>query len=143
VLARHFETLPKLMAASEEELRQLREVGPVMAESVAGYFRQARVRRLIEKFRRLGVDPKDAPRQKGPQPLAGKTVVFTGELKHFSRSEAERLARDLGGNATSSVSANTSFVVVGDNPGSKFQKAQKLGVEIIDENEFRKRIGQA
>jgi DNA ligase (NAD+) len=139
LLAEKYGTVEKLAQAAPEELQAIREVGPVMAESVAAYFRQAAVKDLLEKFARLGVRPKPLAKPKGPQPLAGKTVVFTGELSTFSRSEAERLTRELGGNATSSVSKSTSFVVVGASPGSKFKKAQKLGVEVIDEREFRRR----
>jgi DNA ligase (NAD+) len=94
---------------------------------------------LLAKFKTLGLDPKEAAPKAGPKPLAGQTVVFTGELRRFSRAEAERLVRELGGSASSSVSKNTSFLVAGPNAGDKLKKAQKLGVEIIDEDLFQKR----
>jgi DNA ligase (NAD+) len=140
LLARHFGSLSKIAKATEEDLMAIHEVGPVMAESVAAYFRQDAVRKLIEKFKALGIDPKEERKNAGPRPLEGKTVVFTGELKNFTRSEAERLVRELGGNASSSVSKNTSFVVAGESSGSKLKKARNLGVEVVDEEEFKKRI---
>jgi len=83
------------------------------------------------------------PRKKrtGPQPLAGKAIVVTGSLEHYSRKEIEDLIKELGGKAAGSVSENIDFVVVGADPGSKLDKARKLGVEVIDENEFRRRAG--
>ncbi len=142
LLAETFGSLERLMDASLEDLTAIHEVGPVMAESVRSYFQQPAVRKLIEKFKKLGIVPRQPAPSKGPRPLAGKTVVFTGELRSFSRPEAERLTRELGGTPGSSVSKNTSFVVAGENPGSKYQKAQKLGVEVIDEEEFKKRISK-
>lgn len=140
ILAERFGSLDKLVAATEEELRGLHEVGPVMAASVAGYFRQPMGRRLIEKFRQVGVDPVEVARAAGP--LTGKIVVFTGTLTRFSRAEAERLVRELGGNATSTVSSQTSFVVSGAAAGSKLRKAQSLGVEVLNEDEFLRRVGR-
>ncbi|HOW28554.1 MAG TPA: NAD-dependent DNA ligase LigA [Elusimicrobiota bacterium] len=140
ILASHFGSLDKLMEATTEDLTALHEVGPVMAESVVNFFKQPLVKKLIKKFKELGINPKEEKSKIKSTILSGKTIVFTGELKSFSRSEAERLAREHGANVTSSVSKNTSFVVVGAEPGSKFQKAQKLGVEVISEEEFKKRI---
>ncbi|MBP9128401.1 MAG: NAD-dependent DNA ligase LigA [Elusimicrobia bacterium] len=140
LLAERFGSVPALMGASEETLSALRDVGPVMAQSVAGYFRQVTVRRLIEKFNQLGISPMEKPRPAGP--LTGQTVVFTGTLTRFSRSEAERKVRELGGSTSASVSAQTSFVVAGPEAGSKLRKAQSLGVPVIDENEFLRRSGQ-
>lgn len=140
ILAEHYQSLPALMAAAREDLMALHEVGPVMAESVVRFFAQPEVRRLLEKFKEVGLDPRETPRRDGG-PFQGKTVVFTGTLHTLSRSEAEQRVRALGGKAVSSVSAATSFVVAGDSPGSKFTKAKKLGVEVIDEAEFRRRSG--
>jgi DNA ligase (NAD+) len=140
LLAERFLTLDKLAAAGEEELQTIHEVGPVMARSVAEFFGETAVKKLLAKFKKLGLDPREAAPQGGPKPFAGKTVVFTGELTRFSRSEAERLVRSLGGNASSSVSKNTTFVVAGPNAGDKLRKARKLGVEVIDEDEFKRRV---
>jgi DNA ligase (NAD+) len=139
LLAEKFGSLERLSSAVEADLETIHEVGPVMAGSVASFFRQDAARMLLAKFKTLGLDPKEAAPKAGPKPLAGQTVVFTGELRRFSRAEAERLVRELGGSASSSVSKNTSFLVAGPNAGDKLKKAQKLGVEIIDEDLFQKR----
>lgn len=139
LLAERFGSLDALAAADQEVLESLHEVGPVVAESVFGYFRLPAVRELVSKFKGLGVDPREAPRAAGP--WTGKTVVFTGTLTRFSRAEAERLVRERGGNAASSVSRLTSFVVAGTDAGSKRAKAEKLGVEILSEEQFQKRLG--
>jgi DNA ligase (NAD+) len=141
-LAQHFQKLDRLATASEEELMGLREVGPVMAASVVGFFRLESARRLIDKFRSLGIDPtEEAVPDAGP--LVGKTVVFTGGLATLTRSDAERRVARAGGKAASSVSKNTAFVVAGEKAGSKLQDAQRLGVEVIDEPEFLRRVGPA
>ncbi|MGQ0644525.1 MAG: NAD-dependent DNA ligase LigA [Elusimicrobiota bacterium] len=140
-LAEHFGSVDRLAAATEDDLQDIPFVGPAMAGAVAGFFRQPAVKSLLQKFKKLGISPREEPpAAKGPQLLAGKTVVFTGELKAFSRTEAERLVRELGGRPSSSVSAKTSFVVAGPEAGSKLKKAQKLGGEVIDEGEFKKRV---
>jgi DNA ligase (NAD+) len=140
LLSRHFGDLDSLMAAEVSALEAIHEVGPVMAASIAGFFRQDSARRLMEKFKRLGLWPREERPKAGP--LTGKTVVFTGKLTKMSRPEAERLARELGGNASSTVSAATSFVVAGEDPGSKLKRAKKLGVEVIDEAAFLARVGR-
>ena len=137
VLAERFETMDALSQASEAQLREIHEVGPVLAQSIVGYFKLETTPTILRKLKRAGLLMKeDVAKTKGPQLLAGKTVVFTGELSAFSRTEAERRVRELGGNATSSVSAKTDFVVVGKEPGSKAAKAHKLGVKILTEKEF-------
>jgi len=143
LLAERFQTVDALAAADPDALLTIREVGPVMAESVVSYFRQPSAKKLIEKFRKLGIAPKEVVVRTGPQLWAGKSVVITGELSGLSRADAERLVRQLGGNPSSSVSKKTSFVVVGAAPGSKLAKAHKLGVETIDEKEFLKRAGRS
>jgi len=137
VLAEKFGAMEALSEATEPQLREIHEVGPVMAQSMVSYFKLETTPTILRKLKRAGLTMKeDVSKTKGPQLLAGKTVVFTGELEKFSRSEAERRVRALGGNATSSVSAKTDFVVVGKEPGSKATKAQKLGVKILTEKEF-------
>lgn len=140
MLARHFEKLEKIMSASAEELMTQRDVGPVMAESVVEYFAQPRVKKLMGKFKRLGIDPKEARAAHTSERFAGKTIVFTGELSKLTRDQAEQMVREAGGNATSSVSKKTTFLVAGAAAGSKLTKAQKLGVEVIDEEEFLRRM---
>ena len=143
VLAQKFRTMDDLMQAKKENLLAIFEVGEVMADSIVDFFKLADTQGLIKRFRKAGLYLKEkvAPARKSA--LNGKTVVFTGELKDFTRSQAEGLVRSLGGNASSSVSQNTDFVVAGENPGSKYQKAKKLGVKTINEKEFSRLISSA
>ena len=136
VLAKQFKTLDNLLAVRKEELDGIYEVGPVLARSIADYFSQITTKKIIEELRKAGLNFKEASTQAKPTALAGKTIVFTGELKNYSRSQAQDLVRSSGGNASSSVSKNTDFVVAGENPGSKYDTAKKLGVKVIDEKEF-------
>jgi len=141
VLAGQFHTIERLRHANEDQLREIPEIGPVLAGSLVQYFRQPSTKKLIEKLREAGVKLTEDV-SKGPKPLAGLTLVLTGELSHVSRSEAEALIHRLGGQAASSVSSKTDYVVVGTNPGSKFQKAKVLGIKILDEAQFKKLIQQ-
>jgi DNA ligase (NAD+) len=140
-LAEAFGSMDALAAATEERLREIPDVGPVMAEAVAEYFRQAGTRALIRRLAKAGVKlSQDVAR--GPRPLEGLTLVVTGELPNLSRQEVEALIHRAGGKAASSVSRKTDYVVVGDHPGSKAQKARELGVRIIDAAQFKQLIGQ-
>ncbi|MFA5275845.1 MAG: NAD-dependent DNA ligase LigA [Candidatus Omnitrophota bacterium] len=140
VLARHFKDMDNLISAKLHDLDSIYEIGPVMARSILDYFSLPQTRELIAKLRKQGLNFKDNTPGPKSSLLGGKTIVFTGELKGFSRSQAEELARSLGANASSSVSGNTDFLVAGDNPGSKFDKAKKLGVTVIDEDKFKEMI---
>ncbi|OQW98637.1 MAG: hypothetical protein BWK68_00350 [Elusimicrobia bacterium A5] len=139
VLAEKFLTLDNLIRADVDDLQKIYEVGPVVAEAVVKFFAQPTTKKLVEKLKKTGVNMKEEIKT-GPKILDGKTYVFTGELKNFSRTDAEAKVRELGGNAASSVSQKTDFVVAGDNPGSKLNKAKKLSVTIISEDEFLKMI---
>lgn len=138
VLAGEYGTLEKLMKASAEELMQIKECGPVMAESIHHFFSQPKTQKLVEKLKSAGVNFTEPKRLLKTSPLTGKRVVLTGELSSFSRSEAEKLVSNLGGFPSSSVSKKTDLLVCGVNPGSKLEKAKKLGVKIIGEQEFKK-----
>ncbi len=137
ILAEKFGTIDVLSQSKEPELQAIHEIGPVLAQSIVSFFKLETTPTILRKLKRAGLTMKEAPaKYNGKQLLAGKTVVFTGELLTFTRSEAERRVRELGGNATGSVSAKTDFVVIGKAPGSKYTKAQKLGVKILTEKEF-------
>jgi DNA ligase (NAD+) len=137
LLADNFNDIDSLAEASELELSKIHEVGPKVAESVVTFFKQKENRHLIEKLKKAGVRVKgQGSRVKGP--LIGKAFVFTGGLEKYTRPEAEELVRRLGGSASSSVSKQTDFVIAGTEPGSKHDKAKKLGVKIISEKEFEK-----
>jgi DNA ligase (NAD+) len=144
VLASSFRSIDALAAASPDEIDAVPEIGPEVAATVAGWFDDPDNLALIEKLRAAGVRLEDdAPPDEGPKPLEGKTIVLTGGLDTLSRDEATRLAQRAGARVSSSVSKKTDFVVAGENPGSKHDQALKLGLEIVDEPEFLRRIGRA
>jgi DNA ligase (NAD+) len=143
LIARHFGSIDAIAKASEEEIAAVEGVGPVIAKSVAGWFGDSDSRRLIEKLRSAGVRMEDPEPEAVPEgPLTGTTIVLTGGLSSMSRDEATRAAEEAGAKVTSSVSKSTGFLVAGENPGSKYDKALQLGVEIVDEEEFLRRIGR-
>lgn len=131
-------SLERLMDLSAEELEALPQIGPVIAQSIASFFAEPRNREVIDKLIAGGVKPPPPPKKK-EGPLTGKTFVVTGTLVDFSRSEAEKAIEDLGGKVTGSVSKKTDYVVVGESPGAtKLNKAQDLGIAILDEKAFKK-----
>ena len=139
ILAKHFGSIERLEHASQDELERVYEVGPKLAESIYKFFRQTENRGLVKRLRSAGL-PMKAEIVEEPtegQVLAGKTVVLTGTLDTMTREEATALIEARGGRVTSSVSKKTSFVLAGRDAGSKLEKAQKLGVEILNEQQFR------
>ena len=139
ILAERFGSLDGLMAADEETLASIDQIGPTMAESVSEYFRDPKNVEVIKEIRKAGVRLQQ-PQARGTKKLAGKTIVVTGTLEGLSRQQAEQAIRDAGGKAASSVSKKTDFVLAGEKPGSKLEKAQKLGVKVINEKEFLEMI---
>jgi DNA ligase (NAD+) len=141
-LARHFGTLDALMDAGIEQLQEAPDVGPVVAESIAAFFREKHNREVIEQLRAAGVAWKEgAPaRAAASGPFAGKIVVLTGTLAAMTRDEAKEKVEALGGKITGSVSKKTDYVVAGAEAGSKLDKANELGVKVLDEEEFLKLI---
>jgi DNA ligase (NAD+) len=140
VLATKFKAMDNLLRAGLEELQEIPEIGPVIAESIRDYFSLSPTRKLIEGFRQYGINFKEENSRAKDTAFTAKTVVFTGEMDKFSRFEAEEMVRHSGGNPSSGVSTATDFVIAGANPGSKFDKAKKLGVKIINETEFLKML---
>lgn len=133
-LARHFVRLDALLAATETELEEVEDVGPVMAAQIAAFFREPHNLDVIRDLRRQGVHWDETAKPiAGSLPLKGKTFVLTGTLSGMTREEATARIEALGGKVTGSVTAKTSFLVVGDSPGSKLAKAEKLGVVVLDE----------
>ncbi|MDO9508016.1 MAG: NAD-dependent DNA ligase LigA [Thermovirgaceae bacterium] len=145
LLADAFGGIDGLESVDEETLASVEGIGPRIAASVVAFFSDARNRNTIAKLRAAGVATASGGRSphRGEGPLKGLSFVFTGELDGMTRLEAEAVARKLGGATPASVSRKTSFVVRGENPGSKLAKAQSLGVRIIDEKNFLDMIGQA
>jgi DNA ligase (NAD+) len=143
LLAERYSSVDELAAAGIDELSQLSSVGPTIAGSIVAFFRQDRNRQIVEKLRAAGVAlSREETPPAGDQPLAGLTFVFTGRLSRLSRPEAEAIVVRLGGRAGQDVSRNTSYVVVGEDPGSKATRARTLGVKAIDESEFLRMTGE-
>jgi len=141
LLAEHFSTLDEFAAAKTEELENVPEVGPKVAASITDFFSESANRNLIKKLYKAGVRPTAEKREVKSQKLAGKTFVFTGGLANRSREEAGELVLQNGGKLSGSVSKKTDYVVVGTDPGSKYEKAKELGVAILTEREFEKLLG--
>ncbi len=139
MLAEKFKSLDTLMKAEMADILSISDIGAVIAQSVYNFFRQKAVIEMVEELKKAGVNTVYHQTAKGEK-LNNMIFVFTGELKSMSRTEAEKKVMELGGKTSNSVSAKTTFVVVGENPGSKYEKAKKLGVKIINEDEFLKMI---
>lgn len=139
-LAVHFGSLEKLQAASLDEVNQIENIGPVVSRSVYEYFKDKENSRFIQKLFKNGVKVLDQTQQQATGKLAGKIFVITGTLDAISRDEAKSQIKRLGGKVTESVSKQTDYVVVGKEPGSKYEKAKKLGVNVLFEREFKELI---
>ena len=141
VLASEFGTLDNLMNATIEDLSKVEGVGEIIAKDIFDFFRKPETIQMIEELRSLGVEPAP-PVQNISDEFKGKTFVLTGTLQNMTRDEASEIIKQMGGKTSFSVSKNTSFVVAGESAGSKLDKAQKLGVIILTENDFLNMIGR-
>ncbi len=141
LLADHFSSLNELATAKEEQLFEVGEVGPKVAAAIAEFFSEPANRQIIKKLEKAGVRPTAEKRVVKSQKLAGKSFVFTGGLANRSREDAGKLVMQHGGKVSGSVSKKTDYVVVGTEPGSKYDKAKSLGVPILTEAEFEKLLG--
>ena len=139
-LAQRFGSIQKLMEATKEQIEAIQNIGGVVAESIFEWCQQKRHQKFIEELLKAGVRIENVKVKKTP--LTGKSVVVTGTLEKLSRDEAKEAVREAGGDWVSSVSKNTDYVVVGENPGSKATKAESLGVKILSEKEFLKLLGK-
>lgn len=140
VLASRFKELEALRSADETALTEVHEIGPEIAGSVTQFFSQEVNQKVLQGLAEADVRPVRAADTSGEQPLSGKTFVFTGSLSNFTRKEAQRRVEALGGRATSSVSGETDFLVVGENPGSKLDQAREQDVAVLEEKDFLKLI---
>ena len=141
LLAEHFSSLEELADATEEQLIEVPEVGPKVAASIAEFFSEPANLKLIKKLNKAGVHPTAEKRKVKSDKFAGKSFVFTGGLANRSREEAGEIVQQNGGKVSGSVSKKTDYVVVGTDPGSKYDKAKELGVTILSETEFEKLLG--
>ncbi|MBI4277891.1 MAG: NAD-dependent DNA ligase LigA [Armatimonadetes bacterium] len=140
-LARHFATLDRLMAASFEEVRDVPGIGPTIAQSVVDFFHEPRNRALVKRLLAAGIT--FAAQESRPAgKLEGTEFIFTGTLRRRARRQAEELVKRLGGTITGSVSSKTDYLVAGEDPGSKLERARKLGVKILTEEEFFAMVGE-
>jgi len=139
-LAEHFGSMAALERASQEELQDVNEVGPRIAESIVEFFNLPANRKLVERLRAAGLTLSGQKKERGTK-LAGKTFVLTGTLAKYTRDEAKKMIEDAGGKVTGSVSKKTDYVVAGTDAGSKLDKANQLGVRVIDEREMEKLAG--
>lgn len=145
LLSRKFGSLTEVSRADEEEFLSIEGIGPKTASAISAFFRQPQTEGLLEKLKSFGVcgvEPKEAAAPKRPTPYQGLTFVITGSLSNYTREEAEDLIRLLGGKPGKSVSKKTSFVVVGENPGSKLAKAKEFGVAQIKAEEFEAQLAK-
>ncbi|MGI6605016.1 MAG: NAD-dependent DNA ligase LigA [Firmicutes bacterium] len=137
-LAAHFPDLPALMAAGREELTAIPGVGPKVADSIYEFFAESRNRAIIERLAVAGLNLSRGQEQARPGALSGKTFVLTGTLSGLTRAEAQSAIEARGGRVAGSVSRATDYVVAGDKPGSKLEKARTLGIPVLSEEEFRR-----
>jgi DNA ligase (NAD+) len=142
-LAAHFGALAPLLDATEEQLLEVRDVGPVLAEAIHDFFSEPHNREVIDALVRAGVRWKEGPRQRAAAgPLVGRTFVLTGTLPTLSREDAKALLEAAGATVTGSVSKKTDYVVAGADAGSKLTKAQALGIAILDEAGLQAMLGK-
>jgi DNA ligase (NAD+) len=142
ILADYFGSLNAIMAADQDKLQAIDQIGPKVAESVYEYFRNERNVAVIKELLAAGVKPQLPQKVKAKGKLAGRTIVVTGELENFTRQQVEQAIRQAGGKASSSVSSKTDFVLAGRDAGSKLDKALKLGVKVISEKQFLAMLGK-
>lgn len=143
ILAKRYKELDSLMAASEEELTTIPDIGGIIAKSVVEYFNDNHHRSIVEELKEIGLNTKYLGQEvEENSEFNGKTFVLTGSLQLFTREEAEEKIEQLGSKASSSVSKKTSAVIVGTNPGSKYEKAKELGIPIWTEEEFKEKLGE-
>ncbi len=146
LLAEQFKNLDELISAPFEKLASIPGIGPITATSIKNFFKAEKNIEMINKLKEVGFKfertEEEEKEKELPKPLVGYSVVFTGELEDFTRKEAQKIIELLGGNPTNSVTGKTSFVVAGENPGSKLAKAEKLGIKQMNEREFIEFIKQ-
>jgi DNA ligase (NAD+) len=135
-LVNHFGSLENILSAGQQDLEKIDGFGSVMAQSVFNYFEMPQTKQLLKNLENLGVEMKPLEQRKIDGKFFDKTFVLTGTLQNHTREQAKEIIENFGGKVTSSVSKKTSYLLAGQNPGSKLKNAQKLGVKVISEQEF-------
>ena len=138
ILAKRYENMDNLLEATIESLNQVEEIGPIVANSIREFFEQEQTKDLLKRLKEVGINMSRLKEDDGDDRFSGKTFVLTGTLEKYSREEASNLIEKFGGKTSSSVSKKTSYLLAGEDAGSKLTKAQSLGVQIISEEEFNK-----
>lgn len=142
ILSEHYNSVDALKSAKAEELENIYEIGPKVAQSIVQFFQQEGNIKMLERLKSAGVKVSEEKETGQEMPLSGKTFVLTGSLHNMTRNIASDIIKELGGRVTSSVSNNTDYVIAGESPGSKYDRAKKLGINILNEEEFLKLIEQ-
>jgi DNA ligase (NAD+) len=137
VLAQRYKSIDRFFTLKEEDLQKIPEIGPVMAHSVVKFFSYLHIKKMIEELKEMGLNLTEQERVAKKSQITDKVFIFTGELESFSRIQAQKLVEELGGRWASSISKDIDFVIVGKNPGSKYDKAINLGLKILNEGEFK------
>ena len=140
MLAKKYKSLDNLANAEFDDLKQMNDIGEIMADSIVNFFAQTQTKDLIEKLKQAGVNTNAIEEENIDNRFEGKTFVLTGSLEKYTRKEAEELIEKFGGKTSSSVSKKTNYVLAGEDAGSKLTKAQSLGVTIISEDDFSEMI---
>jgi len=140
ILADKFKSIKALSQASYDELTSIEGIGPEVAKNIIEYFKNEKTKEIIRKLENAGVKLEQEEETKKSSKLAGLTFVVTGKFNSFTRDEVKEIIEKLGGKVTNTVSSKTDYLLVGEKPGSKYQKALELGVKIINEDEFKKMI---
>ena len=140
ILAKKYKNIDNLMEATAEELSEINDIGPIVANSIREFFLQDQTKDLIEKLKQAGVNLESLEEDIQDDRFAGKTFVLTGSLEKYTRGEAANLIEKFGGKTSSSVSKKTDYVLAGEEAGSKLTKAQNLGVTILTEAEFEELV---
>ncbi len=145
ILADNYDSIDELMQANEEKLAEIHDIGAVVAAAIAEWFREIKNRDLIERLKRVGVNTERKTKKTVPatveRKFEGKQFVLTGKLSRFTRDEAKQMIEDRGGRVTGSVTKKTDYVVVGEDPGSKLDRAKELGISVLDENGLVELLG--
>ena len=142
ILADKFSNIDNFILATKDDLLSINEIGPILVQSILDFFKNKETLNMIEELKILGINTIEPQKDTSFLPLANKTFVLTGELSTLTRQDAQNLILSFGGKTTSSVSKKTDYIIVGENPGSKYQKAISLGIKILTEEEFKHLINR-